>query len=212
MNHRSAAQVKQSPRLRRYAREASRLAALLLILLSARSSFADHYVVPTGSMLPTVHLGDHVVVNKLAYGLRVPFTHVFLHEGDAPARGDVVVLESPEDGIVLLKRVIALPGDRVAVREGRAVIGGVPVSVDTRGAGPAQEVLDGRAHTLNLDWGGGPDLPETVLPPDHILVLGDNRGNSKDGRSFGLVERRAILGRVAGVFLRDGAPTWMGLQ
>src|SRR5580704_4065024 len=81
----------------------------LAIVVSARSSLADHYFVPSGSMLPTVEPDDHVLVDKLAYGLRVPLLNSYALHFAPPARGDVVVLLSPDDGIVLLKRVVAVP-------------------------------------------------------------------------------------------------------
>ncbi len=160
------------PRLRmpRFLHDLLQLVLLVAIVLTGRATLADQYTVPTGSMEPTVLVGDHVLVSKIAYGLRVPLTERYLARFGPPARGDVVVLVSPEDGRVLLKRVAAVPGDRVNLR--------------------------------------GRDL---VVPPDRYLVLGDNRGNSHDGRAFGLVEGRAILGRVKGVFWRDGAPAWKGL-
>jgi signal peptidase I len=161
------------PRWRRlppFVREVAKLALLVVVVLTGRATLADQYSVPSGSMEPTVQVGDRVLVNKAAYGLRVPFTERYLVRFAPPARGDVVVLFSPESGDVLLKRVAAVPGDRVQ--------------------------LHGR---------------EVVVPADRYLVLGDNRESSHDGRAFGLVDRRAILGHVKGVFWRDGAPTWQGL-
>jgi len=160
------------PRLRlpRFVRELLQLVLLVTVVLTGRATLADQYIVPSGSMEPTVQVGDHVLVSKIAYGLRVPLTERYLARFAPPVRGDVVVLVSPEDGRVLLKRVASVPGDHVT--------------------------LGGR---------------EVVVPPDRYLVLGDNRDHSHDGRAFGLVEGRAILGHVKRVFWRDGAPTWRGL-
>ena len=91
--------------------------AVAFVLLSARSTLADHYRVPTGSMLPTVEISDRIVVNKAAYGLRVPFTDDYATHFEGPQIGDVVVLRSPEDGDTLLKRVVAIPGTTIEVRE-----------------------------------------------------------------------------------------------
>jgi signal peptidase I len=199
-----------NPTTRKILREAVALAATVLIVLAARSSLADHYWVPSGSMQPTVQIGDHLLVNKLAYGLRLPFTGVLLKEFDGPQRGEVVVLESPEDGEVLLKRVAALPGDRIAVRGGRLILDGRPVPV--QGGGQAvQEQLGERLHPLGTAFGGGPDFGPATVPARCYLVLGDNRGNSRDGRFFGFVRKEAILGRAVGVLWRDGRPTWQGL-
>jgi signal peptidase I len=161
------------PRVRRLppiVREILQLAVVVGVALTGRATLADQYTVPSGSMEPTVQVGDRVLVSKIAYGLRVPLTERYLARFAPPARGDVVVLVSPESGEVLLKRVAAVPGDRVE--------------------------LGGR---------------ELIVPPDRFLVLGDNRDNSHDGRAFGLVAGRAILGHVKGVFWRHGAPTWRGL-
>jgi signal peptidase I len=180
------------------------------VILVARASFADHYRVPSGSMEPTVQVGDQICVNKLAYGLRVPASEIYAVRGQDPQRGDVVVLDSPVDGEVLLKRVVAVPGDEVAVVDGRPIIDGVAVPVAQDG-GAVTEVLGRHTHALGMDYGGGPDLARTRVPQDEYLVLGDNRGNSRDGRSFGWVERGAILGRATAVCLRGGKPVWNDL-
>jgi signal peptidase I len=180
------------------------------ILLVARASFADHYVVPSGSMEPTVAVGDQICVNKAAYGLRVPVSERYLVEGAGPARGDVVVLMSPTDGEVLLKRVVAVPGDVVAVTGGRVAIDGAPAPVREQDGGAVEE-LGGREHALSTEYGGGPDFGPTLVPRDAYLVLGDNRGNSRDGRFFGWVARGAILGKAVAVCLHEGKPVWQGL-
>lgn len=188
------------------------LASLLVagaIVLFARSSLADHYFVPSGSMEPTVHVDDRIFVNKLAYGVRVPLADVYAVELAQPARGDVVVLTSPEDGIVLLKRVVAIPGDRVRVVSGELELNGVHVPVASHDGGVVERL--GAPHAISLDDGGGPDFGPVTLPRDRYLVLGDNRGNSKDGRFFGLVERDAIKGRAVAVIARSGHMTWIGL-
>jgi signal peptidase I len=195
---------------RRRWRELLSVAALVLTLAAARSSLADHYVVPTGSMLPTVELQDRIVVNKVAYGVRLPFSAGILTRFEDPARGDVVVLDSPEDDTVLLKRVVAVPGDEVEVTGGRLRINGGSAPLLEQG-GHLVEALGRSPHPVRLTAGGGPPLPPTRLGPDEYLVLGDNRGESHDGRSFGLVDRRAIRGKALGVFLRGGRPTWRGL-
>jgi signal peptidase I len=198
-----------SSRARNPLREAVPVLAAVAVAFVTRSSLADHYVVPTGSMLPTVQLDDHVVVSKLAYGVHLPLLPGYVARFDGPARGDVVVLKAPDTGTVLLKRVAAVPGDLVRVRDGALEVNGkrVPI-VDHQGV-PYEEL--GKPHPLDLADGGGPDLGPLTLPRDRYLVLGDNRGNSRDGRYFGLVERDAILGHVEGVVLRGGRPTWIGL-
>jgi signal peptidase I len=180
------------------------------IVLVARASFADHYEVPSGSMEPTVAVGDQICVNKMAYGLRVPASQRYLVERRGPARGDVVVLASPTDGEVLLKRVVAVPGDVVEVSAGRVTLDGTPVPVREED-GVVVEELGGRHHALSTEFGGGPDFGPAPVPDDEYLVLGDNRGNSRDGRTFGWVARGSMLGRAVAVCLHEGKPSWRPL-
>ena len=175
------------------------LASAAAVAFTARASLADHYRVPSGSMEPNVHVGDHIVVSKAAYGLRLPLTETYLFHYAQPARGDVVVIEPPDAeskhatesdvvGAVLLKRVVAVEGDLVEVRDGHVRIDGQPAT----------------EHTLSLDYGGGPDLGPIRVPRGKVLLLGDNRGNSRDGRTFGFVGREQVLGRAFAVVARDG--------
>ncbi|MFO0551453.1 MAG: signal peptidase I [Polyangiaceae bacterium] len=189
--------------VRRVSRDALSLLAFLAIALTARASLADHYVVPTGSMIPTVHEGDRVVVSKAAYGLRVPFSRVWLSRWSDPHRGDVVVLESPTEDIILLKRVVAIPGDRVEIAGGHLILNGKRVEATDR-----DETLDGKRHMLSLASGGGPDFGPATVPTGKVLVIGDNRGNSRDGRSFGFVDLDSVLGRAIAVYSRDGSLVW----
>ena len=188
-------------RVRGWLREGIFLGVLVLAVLGARASFADHYYVPSGSMLPTVHIGDHLIVNKLAYGLRIPGTEDYVWEFAGPRRGDVVVLESPQDGTTLLKRVVAIPGDTVEVRGGKLTINGKPVAV-TDGKKGLLETLGKHTHPIRLTYGGGPIYGPTKLGKDQYLVMGDNRGESHDGRAFGLVTRESILGRAIAIYWR----------
>lgn len=185
------------------------IAAAAAVVLVGRSSLADHYHVPTGSMIPTVLENDHIFVNKAAYGLRLPFSHVLLADLGGPSRGDVVVLESPETGIVLLKRVVAIPGDLVQVRDGQLLLNGKPIPVKKEDGGVLEDL--GNTHQVRLDDGGGPDFGPVKVPTTSYLVLGDNRGNSRDGRYFGFVKRDAILGRAVSILGRGGSPTWIKL-
>jgi signal peptidase I len=182
----------------------------LAIVVTARSSLADHYFVPSGSMLPTVEPDDHVFVDKLAYGLRLPLLGDYALHFSPPQRGDVVVLLSPDDGVVLLKRVVGIPGDRVTISGGTVIIDGQTMPVFER-AGGSIEQIGAIRHAISFAAGGGPDFGPVRIPAGNYLVLGDNRGDSRDGRYFGFVRRDAIMGRVEGVILRHGAPTWVRL-
>lgn len=208
----SASSVK-APRSRgklRFFKELLSVAAAASIALVARTSLADHYVVPSGSMEPTVEVGDRILVDKLAFGVRLPIADRYLVSRADPRPGDVVVLGSPENGITLLKRVVAGPGDLVTVRGGHLDLNGTSVRIDHAGSGEL-EYLGATPHPLRLGEGGGPDFGPVRVPADHFLVMGDNRGNSHDGRSFGFVDRDSIRGRAVRVFLRNGSPTWRPL-
>jgi signal peptidase I len=104
---------------------------------------------------------------------------------------------------------VAVPGDRVSVHDGALRINGSDVPLTWRRGEPI-EVLGAHPHAISLSDGGGPDF-DGIVPPDRYLLLGDNRGNSRDGRFFGFVARDRILGRARGVFVRNGAPTWHAL-
>lgn len=174
------------------------LAAVLL--LAARSSLADHYVVPSGSMEPTLKPGDRVLVDKRAYGLRVPFTGLEVTRGERVGRGEVVIFDSPDDGVRLIKRVVAVGGDEVEVRHGHVFVNGGPVEGPT----PDTESYGDRPVRLDLSLGGGPDLAPTRVPEGRLLMLGDARGNSRDGRWFGLVREDDVYAHALGVYFRSG--------
>ncbi len=188
---------------RRWTRELIVLATFVLLAISAKWSLAMNYKVPTGSMQPTVDIDDRILVNKTAYGLRVPFTDGYAVRGAEPALGDVVVLDSPVEDKVLLKRVIGTPGHTVQIISGRVVIDGELATIEERADG-TYERLGHMVHPLRITDGGGPDWGPLEIPADRYLVIGDNRGDSADGRMFGLVERDAILGRAFGVYWRGG--------
>jgi signal peptidase I len=184
---------------------------MLIVISSLRSALADWNDVPTGSMKPTIQEGDRVVVNKLAYDLKVPFTTIEIAKWADPKRGDIVVLFSPADGTRLVKRVIALPGDQVAMVNNQLFVNGAAVPV-SQPRGPvaddeqgitfiADELLAGRNHKVMFT----PQIaalrsfgPMTV-PPGKYFVMGDNRDNSNDSRYIGYIDRERIVGRALAV-------------
>ena len=182
---------------------------LLLLIMITRSTLADHYHVPSGSMQPALMPGDQVLVHKAAYGWRVPFTKQVLWSGDQPAAGDVVIFDAPDDGTRLIKRVVATGGDQVVIRAGRVFINGEPRARFS----PWQEERYGNQFVaLNLAQGGGRDLGPLTVPEGHVLVLGDHRGASRDGRYFGTVPASELYGRASRViWRRSQGPVWMRL-
>ena len=172
---------------------------LILLVFAGRSSLADHYLVPSGSMEETLQVGDRVVVDKTAHGLRVPFTNIEISNGADVTRGEVVIFDSPRNGVRLIKRIVAVGGDEVLIRGGHISINRTPLLTAS-----AAEGFGSREARLNLRDGGGPDLYIERVPDGMLLAVGDHRGNSLDGRMFGLVSEKDIYGRAIAVYYRRG--------
>lgn len=184
---------------------------MILIVSSLRSALADWNDVPTPSMKPTIQVGDRVVVNKLAYDLKIPFTRVQVARWGDPERGDIVVLFSPKGGTRLVKRVVGLPGDQIAMIDNKLFINGAPVpwsppstvATEHGDAMVVDETLGTRTHKVmlmpQLALGSYRSYPMHVVPPGHYFVLGDNRDNSNDSRFIGFIERRRIVGEAVAV-------------
>lgn len=184
---------------------------IVLLITSFRSAVADWNDVPTGSMKPTIFEGDRIVVNKLAYDLKIPFTLRRLLAWDNPKRGDIVVLYSPVDGKRLVKRVVGVPGDTLAMVNDRLIVNEEVVSyappaedlIAGRTAGMegrliASEILSGTAHAVMITRGRHcmPSFSPVVIPQSTYFVMGDNRNESYDSRFFGTVPRNKIVGRA----------------
>ena len=188
--------------------ELPQILLMIVAVFAARSSLADHYYVPSGSMEHTLLPGDRVLVDKSAYGLRLPFTNLELIDRHPVGRGDVVIFDSPRDGTRLIKRVVGIGGDVVQLTNGHLYVGGTPVSNDSGDT----EVYGDRIAVLNLADGGGPDILPTRIPEGQVLAIGDHRGSSLDGRYFGLVAESDIYGKALGIYRRSGEGfTWRPL-
>jgi signal peptidase I len=183
-------------------------------MILMRSAIADWYVVPSSSMYPHLLEGDRVFANRLAYDIKLPFTDVILKQLADPERGDIVTFTSPESGIRLVKRVIGLPGDVVEMDEGKLVINGVSAGYDAV-ADPDPEYLTPtkeypQQQLVFKETMGNFEhhiivMPERrsvrffgpyLVPAGQYMMLGDNRDNSIDSRSYGFVKRELITGRV----------------
>jgi signal peptidase I len=198
----------------------------IALMLVFRSAVADWNYVPSSSMNPTLVAGDRVLVNKLAYSVRVPFTTVHLRRWDMPVRGDVVTFDSPADGINLIKRVVAVGGDRVSMQDNQLVINDLVTQRQFLG----QRTVPSEAGDLSLDiWaerlpGAGrshtvarwPErnvlthFDDVVVPQGHVLVLGDSRDNSFDSRFLGMIGIERITGRAERVVVsHDADQLWL---
>ena len=184
-----------------FRKEVAPIVLALVLVTAARSSLADHYYVPSGSMENTLFAGDRVVVDKTAYGVRIPYTKIDVIEGAHPKAGEVAVFDSPADGTLLIKRIVAVGGQVVTLQEGHLAVDGV--ALESRDF-PGSEQFGERLAALNLDDGGGPAIGHLVIPPGKLLAMGDHRGNSLDGRYWGLIDERELYGRAVAVYFRKG--------
>ncbi|RDV24672.1 signal peptidase I [Alteromonas aestuariivivens] len=175
----------------------------LLLMFVVRSSFADWYNVPTGSMNPTIVEGDRIFVNKAAYRIELPFTDIALIETGQPHRGDIVVFNSQAANNRLVKRVIGLPGDRVAMDNNHLRVNGEPLQYRLGSGLQSLEYLPDHPHPIQIT-GNVTHLSsfgEVTVPQGHLLVLGDNRNNSADSRVYGFVPMSEVQGQALSVIL-----------
>lgn len=161
----------------------------VLLALFIRTFVVQAFKIPSGSMLPTLQIGDYLLVNKFLYGIRVPFSGSLLVPITSPEKGDVIVFKFPQDrSIDYIKRVIGVPGDTVELRNKKVFINGKPVE-DDRGYLASKEIL---AADVSPRDNFGPVL----VPEDRVFVMGDNRDNSYDSRFWGFVQQQDILGKA----------------
>jgi signal peptidase I len=197
----------------------------LLLLGVFRTAVADWNPIPSGSMRPGLLEGDVVFVNRLAFNVKVPLTDVVLAHTGQPARGDVVTFSSPTDGTRLIKRIMAVPGDVVEMRDEKLIINGQQASYsdaeqvmeplgDGRFAPAMQlnETVGAQQHRIQMlpDRVARRDFAPITIPPEQYLMLGDNRDNSADSRYIGLVPRHLLIGRAVRVLVSaDIDGNWM---
>ena len=200
----------------------------IVVVFSFRAAVADWYDVPSGSMQPTLLEGDRITCDKTAYDWRLPIVGIVAQRED-PQRGDVVIFPSPTDGTRLVKRIVAVPGDLVALQDNRLVLNGEPASYadgpddipwrlpkkDTAPHVYLQEQIAGLDHAVMLTPGRATrsSFGPVRVPEGKYLMMGDNRDNSADSRWFGFVDRDAIVGRVDAVAFsvdrdRHWKPRW----
>jgi signal peptidase I len=205
------------------------IVVIVLVVLAAKTAIAEPFYVPSGSMEPTLMIGDELLATKYSYGygtsslpsfINLPTTpHIF---GALPQRGDVVVFRWPGDrSQIWVKRVIGLPGDSIALRNGQVWINGQAVPLKADGTGqaenedgslaPARRLIEtlpgGRTHVIFKLTPYEPldNMAATTVPPGHVFVMGDNRDNSADSRvpvrdgGVGMLPVDDLVGRVRGI-------------
>lgn len=181
----SSEQKKKSV-VREYA-EAIGIAILLALFI--RTFVVQAFKIPSGSMLPTLQIGDHLLVNKFIYGIRLPFAGTLLVPIKEPKRGDIIVFRFPRDRSTdYIKRVVGLPGDKLEIRDKTLLINDRQID-DPHAHYTSAEVLPGGVSPKD-------NLGPIVVPPDKYFVMGDNRDNSSDSRFWGFVDEADILGKA----------------
>jgi signal peptidase I len=190
----------------------------LLTVLVIRSVVAEPFRIPSGSMVPTLEIGDYILVSKFAYGVHFPFTHYKIVPLGQPEHGDIIVFKYPEDpSIDYIKRVVGLPGDQIMVRDNVLYVNTVKQekqyldryqfvddNCQPEGAKLYQEDLDGTRHLILNSMGYAMPLSEygpTTVATDSVFVMGDNRDNSSDSRRWGTVPMQNIKGKALVVWL-----------
>ena len=187
---------------------------LLFLMLFGifRTAVADWNPIPSASMHPNLLEGDVVFVNRLAYNVKVPLTDIVVGTTGEPQRGDIVTFSSPKNGTRLIKRVIALPGDRVEMRNEQLIINGQPAGYTAIGHGTetvggvgdlaavrvGESLGSARSHSIQLlpQLEARRNFASVTVPPGQYMMLGDNRDNSEDSRYIGLVPRELLIGRA----------------
>jgi signal peptidase I len=181
---------------------------VILIVLLLRSFLAEPFRIPSGSMIPTLLVGDFILVNKFAYGLRDPVVHHKLVELGEPERGDIVVFRYPLDpGKDYIKRIIGLPGDRISYKDKTLTINGTPMPLTTTGVYTGQDGVPWVAQRFREDLGSvqhsvliNPARPaddfDLTVPPGQYFAMGDNRDGSADSRVWGTVPEKNLVGRA----------------
>ncbi len=209
--------------LKRMWKQHKGLVYAIVAMVLVRFSFVDHYRVPTGSMIPTIMIGDDIFVYKMAYNLRFPLTDWIVFEVQKPKRGDIVVFKNPKDpSILFVKRLIGLPGDKVKSINGLLMVNGESLLKDKTVAPEIEEKLTYSYTPFHFREQYGdyeytvqrlPDRfrmenKEFVIPENHYFFVGDNRDNSDDSRSWGMVPYEHIKGKAMRVFYNFTMEDW----
>jgi signal peptidase I len=176
-----AERIRKKSTFREYA-EAAAIAILLALFI--RAFVVQAFKIPSGSMEPTLLVGDHILVNKFIYGIKLPYLQTTLIPISTPERGDIIVFIYPEDKSKdFIKRVIGIPGDRIQMQDKQILVNGQPFD-DKYG------FYDERAGNPSRSFG------PVVVPKDHYFVMGDNRDHSMDSRFWGFVPSEAVKGKA----------------
>ncbi len=173
----------------------------LVLALFIRTFLVQAYKIPSGSMIPTLLIGDYLLVSKVSYGIRNPFKDDFLYKWDIPKRQEIVVFTYPVDPkLDFIKRVIGLPGDTVEIRNKKVFVNGEPLDE------PYVQFTDKDIYPMELS--PRDNYGPVKVPPGHLFVLGDNRDQSYDSRFWGFVPIHSLKGKALIIYFSwDGEKT-----
>lgn len=183
---------------------------VLFIVFVLRSFLVEPFQIPSSSMVPTLQVGDYILVNKFTYGIRLPVTRTKVLDLNEPERGDVMVFFPPHmNETYYIKRVIGLPGDTVSYRNKRLFVNGEPVSREEIAIAPGVnaryrlglEQLGEASHLMQVDEARMPRNFSVKVKPGHYFMMGDNRDNSSDSRVWGQVPEKDIVGKAFAVWM-----------
>jgi signal peptidase I len=198
---------------------------VILAVLLLRSFLIEPFRIPSGSMMPTLLVGDFILVNKYRYGIRLPVLNKKVYELDEPERGDVVVFRFPKDpGVDYIKRVVGVPGDHVVYRDKTLFINGEKIAqipqgnyigmgsgLSMSGADLRREDLTGVKHDILVVPKIRGVNSDVVVPEGHYFVMGDNRDNSNDSRYWGFVPEENLVGKAFMIWMNwDSAADGVG--
>ena len=182
---------------------------LLLLVLLLRSFLLEPYQIPSGSMIPSLAVGDFIAVNKYIYGLRLPVLGTRVLSVDDPERGEVMVFVAPHKREYFIKRIIGLPGDHVRYENKRLYINGEPANQAFVAALPAgrpayriyNERLGNVSHSIRTNLHDERQVQEWTVPDGHYFMMGDNRDRSSDSRHWGFVPEKNIVGKAVAIWM-----------
>lgn len=182
----------------------------LFIVFIVRAFFINWYIVPSGSMYPNLRIGQYIFTNRIAYGLNIPFTTSKIYTWSEPKRGDVVIAFDPENGKRIVKRVMAIEGDILKMENGMLIRNNEKALYEENNTVEKEPGIEAVGYKEIWSDGSFENILKTTqalnfkpirdgvykVPKDHVMLMGDNRDNSKDSRYFGFVKTSTIEGKV----------------
>ena len=210
-------------------KEVKSIALIVVVVFAFRSTFFEPFTIPSGSMIPTLKIGDYILVNKFSYGFKVPYSDMFwnpiyITSFKTPERGDVIVFKYPKDPSVnFIKRLIGLPGDEIEIIDNIIYINGTPINTEPIDGKEIMADMDDKFKSYAFDFfkaqtgkhehvlqftrnGYKYNKQKTIIPAKHYFVMGDNRDFSADSRYWGYVPQENIKGKAMFIWFSMVSP------